>query len=351
MSFSDCLKQSEIEFWIKSFEKNPSNFSKYTNMVIYNEILPKINISDTDNPYIKFIEFIKSKNKSSRYRDNSSVLFKNLKIKYDNDSFSNEKCEKDIKLPKLDKYIISLIFSFIHPQFERLIHNKYPIEKSEKISINVLINSYLIYDDYFTNVKKLIFSSAKIFFSIKDKIFLNYIIENSIFSRANLCNKKNLCTKTVEYGNVDFLKFVVEKGFPFDENTTATAVKKGYFNILIYLIEKGCSYDKRICSFAAAEGNLNILRWACENGYPLDKSVCKYAAKNGHLECLVLARQYNCPWDSFVCDNASSGGHLNILRWAVENNCDFVPESCLKEAKTNNHIDIVSYIENLFLIF
>jgi len=329
ISLSDAKKEAEREykiyFWKKSFIKNPNNFSRYTWILICNEIPPKINIFNEDNPYEKFNNFIK--------------LNKSLSNK-----FKDEKCEKDnIKL-ELHPVLYSLIFQFIHPQFERLIHNKY--SSSEKISINVLINSYLIYDDAFINVKRLIFSNAKIFFSIKDKIFLNYIIKNSIFSRQNLCNKKNLCTKIVEYGNFDFLKIAIEEEFPFDESTTATASKKRHFSILKWIIQKGCPYDTRICSYAASNGDLDILKWAHEHDCPWDSKVCNYSARNGHLNCLIYANQNNCPRDSFVCDNACIGGYLDILRCALENNCDFYVERCLKEAKTNNHTTIVNWIEN-----
>jgi len=343
ISLSDAEKEIEkkyqIDSWKESFKKNPDNYSKYTEILIYNEILPEIDIFDKDNPYQKFNNFTKS-NKSLSNR------FKDLKVKSNHDSFSNEKYEKDSIKLELPPVLYSIIFQFIHPQFERLIHNKYSISNSEKISINVLINSYLIYDDVFINVKRLIFSNAKIFFSIKDKIFLNYIIKNSIFLRQNLCNKKNLCTKIVEYGNFEFLKIAIKKKFPFDESTTATAAKKRYFGILKWLIKKGCPYDKRICSYTASNGDLDILKWAHEHDCPWDSNVCKYSARNGYLNCLIYANQNNCPWDSFVCDNACIGGYLDILRWAVENNCDFNVERCLKEAKNNNHIHIVNWIEN-----
>ena len=50
-----------------------------------------------------------------------------------------------------------------------------------------------------------------------------------------------------------------------------------------------------LCRKIAKIGNLRWLIWAHNDGYPWDEDICSRAAENGHLDCLKYAYENECP--------------------------------------------------------
>ena len=80
-----------------------------------------------------------------------------------------------------------------------------------------------------------------------------------------------------------------------------------HFECLKYLHEKGCPWDWRTCSYAAWNGHLECLKYAREKGRRWDEMTCLNAASNGHLECLKYARENGCPGSSHHADAVFHG--------------------------------------------
>ena len=53
----------------------------------------------------------------------------------------------------------------------------------------------------------------------------------------------------------------------------------------------------RNCTAAAAGGHLEILKYLHEKGFPWDCRTCRNAALGGHLEVLKYAHENGCPWN------------------------------------------------------
>ena len=60
----------------------------------------------------------------------------------------------------------------------------------------------------------------------------------------------------------------------------------------------------RLCEEAAGRGDLEMLKWLRAKGYPWDARACAWAAKGGHLEVLKWLRAEGCPWDLWTCVSA-----------------------------------------------
>ena len=77
------------------------------------------------------------------------------------------------------------------------------------------------------------------------------------------------------------------------------------------------------CRKAARGGHLEVLKWLREKGCPWDAWACTEAARYDHLAVLKWLRSQDppCPWDESACSEAAWGGHLDVLKWLRENGC------------------------------
>jgi len=76
-----------------------------------------------------------------------------------------------------------------------------------------------------------------------------------------------------------------------------------------------------LCAAAARSGQLEELKALRAKNFPWDRETCACAAGGGHFEVLKWARENGCPWDGETCACAAGGGHLEVLKWARENGC------------------------------
>jgi len=77
--------------------------------------------------------------------------------------------------------------------------------------------------------------------------------------------------------------------------TCNLAAVNGHLDCLKYLYEKGCPWDRFTCNLAAVNGHLDCLKYAHEKGCPLNRLTCVYATTNGHSNCLEYAHKNGCP--------------------------------------------------------
>ena len=149
-------------------------------------------------------------------------------------------------------------------------------------------------------------------------------------SRGLLYREEFLCAAAASSGQLEELKALRAKNFPWDVQTCAKAARGGHLAVLKWAREKKCPWDKSTCAYAAQNGHLEVLKWARENDCPWDELICAGAAKGGHLAVLQWARANGCPWNEDTCAGAAAGGHLEVLKWARENDCpwDFRTLSC-----------------------
>ena len=125
-----------------------------------------------------------------------------------------------------------------------------------------------------------------------------------------------------DLGHLSLVKDRHSRGVLNDECLLCkAAAAKGDLEALKGLRAKNWPWDDGTCAFAAYGGHLEVLKWARENGCPWDERTCAEAAGGGHLDTLQWARANGCPWDERTCTYAATGGHFDTLQWARENGC------------------------------
>jgi hypothetical protein len=115
---------------------------------------------------------------------------------------------------------------------------------------------------------------------------------------------------------------------------------KKYLDIIGIELRKKFKIDKIYMNntfmnntFIVQIGNVEYLKYLHEKGYLLDRETCAIAAACGHLECLKYLHKIGCPWDEETCDYASQFEQLECLKYAYENKCPINVEECLREAE------------------
>ena len=146
-------------------------------------------------------------------------------------------------------------------------------------------------------------------------------------SRGLLEDEYLVCGAAARSGQLEELKALRAKNFPWNLSTCLLAASGGHLETLKWARENGCPWNVWTCTYAARGGQLETLKWARENGCPWDEQTCAAAAEHGQLETLKWARENGCPWDTDTWSYEACLGHLNVLNWARENGC---PEIALQ---------------------
>ena len=129
-------------------------------------------------------------------------------------------------------------------------------------------------------------------------------------SRGLLEDEYLVCGAAARSGQLEELKALRAKNFPWNLSTCQLAASGGHLEVLKWARENDCQWDRYTCACAARGGHLEMLKWAHENGCPWDGDTCMYAAKRGHLEVLQWARENGCPWNELTRELAASKGYV-----------------------------------------
>ncbi|CAL6323229.1 unnamed protein product [Bathycoccus prasinos] len=148
-------------------------------------------------------------------------------------------------------------------------------------------------------------------------------------------------------GNLEMVKYCVEKKCPVDVNACACAASGGHLECLKYLREEvKAPWDYYTAKWAARNGHLHILEYLVERKYDkYDEMACENAAKNGHLDCLTyLHETAKAPWDRYTASRAAENGHLHILEYLVERKYDQYNKYACQWAAKFGHFDCLKYL-------
>ena len=108
-----------------------------------------------------------------------------------------------------------------------------------------------------------------------------------------------------------------------DGRRTRTTARAAAASVARFKWARSCLNEKewqqniapRLYEEAAGRGDLETLKWLRDKGFPWNEDACARAAEGGHLEVLKWLRAEGCPWDEWACERAAKGGHLKMLRW------------------------------------
>lgn len=173
-----------------------------------------------------------------------------------------------------------------------------------------------------------------------------FVVDNCFTKERFYFDEYKIIIEILEYDLLECLIYLenykivpAEKGIVFMPNgekhyvlqTCAIAAYSGSINCLKYLIENGYEYDEDTI-YAAAGGrdtidpikSLECLKYLHNIGCPWDSSITMNAVKYGRLENLKFLHEgvdIPCPWDDHSTAAAIRHGHLDCLKYLHENGC------------------------------
>jgi len=130
--------------------------------------------------------------------------------------------------------------------------------------------------------------------------------------------------KAAEIGNTKMLTQLLRRSTSSSRigaKSIAYAASNGHMDTIKFLLAHGFTICELAPGLAAHGGQLEILEFFYERGCHIDSSVCYMAAMRGHLHILKRAREMGFPWDSLTTRVARNRKYMDVLEYAIQNGC------------------------------
>jgi hypothetical protein len=136
--------------------------------------------------------------------------------------------------------------------------------------------------------------------------------------------------------------------FLSQDNMLRMHVDNGHLPMLKWWFEKYGASDiimskRQFTKAAAAQGELEVLKWLVEKGFKFSADCLAAAAQGGALECIEYLRQIGCPWSNTVAkidmtvttpwwtNIPAAKCYVPILRYLMETGCPWDAPYVLKQ--------------------
>ena len=180
---------------------------------------------------------------------------------------------------------------------------------------------------------------------IIDGLFIQKDYDTIIFLYNNIQeSKKHIINCICHYEH----KYLIETLKLTDYQTIANnAAQIGDLDLVKYCIEKGADNYNIIGIKAAKHGHLHIIKYLAEFGLTCYMTMAEFAAENGHFDIVKYIVELGLECSETIAEFAALGGHLDILKYIIK--LGFVKDYriIITNAINRNHLDIVKYIVEL----
>ncbi|GFR41069.1 hypothetical protein Agub_g1709 [Astrephomene gubernaculifera] len=131
-------------------------------------------------------------------------------------------------------------------------------------------------------------------------------------------------------GSLGALALLHAHGCPMDVGTVRAAAREGHLHVVVWLVETlgaALQLGTEVFSDAAYSGNLELLRWLRERGCPWDADAIAEAARSGCDEALEWLVEQVCPWpdDGLPYVEAARNNDLATLACLKRLGCPWGP--------------------------
>jgi hypothetical protein len=124
-------------------------------------------------------------------------------------------------------------------------------------------------------------------------------------------------TRAIELDDIEAAKEFVEKGEKIGDGVFQASYS-GNLDLVKYLVEKGGKPNTQDVSAAAFSGNIEIVKYLIEKGGKFAGSSVTSAATNGKLAMIkYLVDEKNVEINDSAIANATSGGHLDVIKYLL----------------------------------
>ena len=165
--------------------------------------------------------------------------------------------------------------------------------------------------------------------------------------------------KVASSGNLESLQYLHSKNFPLlDDSVFLAAIASTNIEMISWLHDLECPivhkrgqfFDSYLPTDVAIANNsdnlLQILKLLFEWGSEFDDYNCGQVAKTGNLEGLKYLYSCGCKLDETIIKIAAKNGHLHIIVWAREQGCEWDASACNAIIK-HNHIDVLKWLRGI----
>lgn len=175
-------------------------------------------------------------------------------------------------------------------------------------------------------------------------------------------DRTRFATFAARFGNIDVIRYLVEEKdlCEWDWRTTQKACEFGHVELLKWLLEKGCPINDFASIAAAQNGRVNVLEFLEERdivkpGRWSPRALAR-ACRNLHLNAIDFLLQRGCQWDDdclfeeVLVGAALTKGRLDALEWILEKEVcettDFWPQHCEYAARLG-HLDCLRWLREV----
>ena len=174
---------------------------------------------------------------------------------------------------------------------------------------------------------------------------VRYFIEDDMF----LSIPNDVISWASRYGNLEFVKYFVEKGYKILNNAISWASLGGHLEIIEYLIEKGGKIGIDSIKNASLGGHLEVIKYLIKKRCKITDDAITYASKNGHLEVIKYFVEKGVKIKIDAIKYAINNNNLSIIQYFIENgfNINYNNDEILIYCARWNRKDILDFlIEN-----
>ena len=131
---------------------------------------------------------------------------------------------------------------------------------------------------------------------------------------------ETVCSAAVCEGHLDVLKWALDNGCKWDIRIKIYAEKYGHTHLLP-LVNKYCGDDLvGPTMYAVDKNDVHLLKWCLEKGYQWTEDTCRRAIEKGHTHIINTVHHLSYPIVSNIYELAVEYGFLKLLKWAHKNN-------------------------------
>lgn len=139
-------------------------------------------------------------------------------------------------------------------------------------------------------------------------------------------SEKTAVESAITKGNLEALKFLVERGATMYRKDFIDAAAAGRVNIMKYLHDRGISDKKEALVIASENGHINAVRFLLDHGANVqEQRALFWASQNGHIDIveLLLDRGANVhTGNDASLSYASQNGHTAIVKLLIDRGSD-----------------------------
>jgi len=134
---------------------------------------------------------------------------------------------------------------------------------------------------------------------------------------------------SIKHNHISIIEWIIKKRLLFWKYIIIQAINNSSQEIINMVFSNGYKIgptekdDPNICHFAAITGNLDMLKFIINKGFPPNKTICNSILKSGNIEMLEYAISLGYNYNSEATSIAAKFGHINMLKWLHSKNCTF----------------------------